>query len=102
MNVKQTILEQHKTLERVRQLQKEMHEICMFSAGLEALENSETNQDKEKMQEENEMIETYELVINGEIVFFDKENSALDLLKKIKEQTNIEVEVFETIKEQLI
>ena len=68
----------------------------------ETLENSETNQDKEKMQEENEMIETYELVINGEIVFFDKENSALDLLKKIKEQTNIEVEVFETIKEQLI
>lgn len=37
MNVKQTILEQHKTLERVRQLQKEMHEICMFSAGLEAI-----------------------------------------------------------------
>ena len=48
------------------------------------------------------MIETYELVINGKTVLFDKENSALELLKKIKEQTNIEVEVFETIKEQLI
>ena len=35
MNVKQTILAEHKTLERVRELQQEMHEICMFSAGLE-------------------------------------------------------------------
>lgn len=35
MNVKQTILAEHKMLERVRELQQEMHEICMFSADLE-------------------------------------------------------------------
>lgn len=62
------------------------------------IESDEISQNKE----EKEMIETYELVINGKTVLFDKENSALELLKKIKEQTNIEVEVFETIKEQLI
>lgn len=37
MDVKETILEQHKTLQRVRELQEEMHEICMFSAGLEEI-----------------------------------------------------------------
>jgi hypothetical protein len=37
MNVKETILEQHRTLQRVRELQEEMHEICMFSAGLEEI-----------------------------------------------------------------
>ena len=49
---------------------------------------------------ENEI--DYELVINDTIIQFNEDDTALSVLKKIKEQTNLNFEVFETLKEKVI
>lgn len=57
----------------------------------------------EKIEQENkDMIEELELIIDGERIIFNKSETALNIIKKIKNKTNINIEVFETIKEQIV
>lgn len=64
---------------------------------------TENNKEMIETQEEMEtMNDTYELIINNEVVLFDENTTALNLLEKIKKHTSIEIEVFETVKERLI
>ena len=79
-----------------------------FSESANALKNYENEIDLEL--ESDEQIETdnrimsniYELVINDTIIQFNEDDTALNVLKKIKEQTNLNFEVFETLKEKVI
>ncbi|WP_415746974.1 hypothetical protein [Streptococcus pseudopneumoniae] len=48
------------------------------------------------------MSNIYELVISDTIIQFNEDDTVLSVLKKIKEQTNLKFEVFETLKEKVI
>lgn len=77
-----------------------------FNESANALKNYENEIDLELESDEqtdNRIISNiYELVINDTIIQFNEDDTALNVLKKIKEQTNLNFEVFETLKEKVI
>ena len=62
----------------------------------------ELESDEQTETDNRIMSNIYELVINDTIIQFNEDDTALSVLKKIKEQTNLNFEVFETLKEKVI
>lgn len=79
-----------------------------FNESANAIKNYEDEIDSDLVYEEQTerdnkiMANIYELVINDTIIQFNEYDTALNVLKKIKEQTNLNFEVFETLKEKVI
>lgn len=64
--------------------------------------DSELSSDEQTERDNKIMTNVYELVIDNEIIRFNEDETALDILKKIKENTDLEIEVYETLKEKVI
>mgnify|MGYP003084576250 FL=1 len=79
-----------------------------FNESANALKNYENEIDLELESDEQTEIDNrimsniYELVISDTIIQFNEDDTVLSVLKKIKEQTNLKFEVFETLKEKVI
>lgn len=79
-----------------------------FNESANAIKNYEDAIDSDLVYEQQTerdnkiMANIYELVINDTIIQFNEDDTALNVLKKIKEQTNLNFEVFETLKEKVI
>lgn len=79
-----------------------------FNESANALKNYENEIDSELESDEQTetdnriMSNIYELVISDTIIQFNEDDTVLSVLKKIKEQTNLKFEVFETLKEKVI
>lgn len=79
-----------------------------FNESANAIKNYEDEIDSELASDEQTerdnkiMTNIYELVINNAIIQFNEDETALDILKKIKENTDLEIEVYETLKEKVI
>lgn len=77
-----------------------------FNESANALRKYENEIDLELESDEQTdnriMSNIYELVISDTIIQFNEDDTVLSVLKKIKEQTNLNFEVFETLKEKVI
>ena len=79
-----------------------------FNESANAIKNCEDKIDSklvsdEQTERDNKIIANiYELVINDAIIQFNEDDTVLNVLKKIKKQTNLNIEVFETLKEKVI
>ena len=79
-----------------------------FNESANAIKNYEDEIDSELVSDEQTerdnkiLANIYELVINDAIIQFNEDETALDILKKIKENTDLEIEVYETLKEKVI
>ena len=79
-----------------------------FNESANTLKNYENEIDLELESDEQTetdnriMSNIYELVISDTIIQFNEDDTVLSVLKKIKEQTNLKFEVFETLKEKVI
>lgn len=79
-----------------------------FNESANAIKNCEDKIDSklvsdEQTERDNKVIANiYELVINDAIIQFNEDDTVLNVLKKIKKQTNLNIEVFETLKEKVI
>lgn len=62
----------------------------------------ELESDEQTETDNRIMSNIYELVISDTIIQFNEDDTVLSVLKKIKEQTNLNFEVFETLKEKVI
>ena len=79
-----------------------------FNESANDIKNYEDENDSELVSDEqterdNKIMDNiYELVINDAIIQFNEDDTVLNVLKKIKIQTNLNFEVFETLKEKVI
>lgn len=79
-----------------------------FNESANAIKNYEDEIDSElvfdeQIERDNKITTNiYELVINNATIQFNEDETALDILKKIKENTDLEIEVYETLKEKVI
>nr|DAN18781.1 MAG TPA: hypothetical protein [Caudoviricetes sp.] len=65
-------------------------------------ENRNNSESEHEPLEETGSQTKFELVIGETIIQFDEDATALDILKKIKKQTDLEFDVYETLKEKVI
>lgn len=78
-----------------------------FNESANAIEEYQNKDDdninKESISSQTSVIfNSLELVIENITIQFNKDEMALDILKKIKENTDLEIEVYETLKEKVV
>lgn len=78
-----------------------------FNESANAIEEYQNKDDdsinKESISSQTSVIfNSLELVIENITIQFNEDETALDILKKIKENTDLEIEVYETLKEKVI